>query len=146
MRALALLFTGAALVLAPIGLANAAASQNLIEVSVSGVRSAQGHVRVDVCSEKEFLKDCRYGGSAPAQPGVTTVVVSGLAPGVYAVQAYHDRNDNHEVDRNLLGLPKEGVGFSNTRIGLHAPSFQSAAFSYEGGVKKVEVHLQHFAG
>ncbi|MDX5950255.1 DUF2141 domain-containing protein, partial [Azospirillum brasilense] len=33
--------------------------------------------------------------------------------GTYAVQSFHDENQNLELDRNFLGLPKEGVGFSN---------------------------------
>jgi uncharacterized protein (DUF2141 family) len=128
---------------------NAPVSANLtraLRIEVSGIRAPGGHVRVDVCPQDEFLKDCRYGGSAPATVGVTTVWVANLPPGVYAAQAYHDRNDNHEVDRNVFGLPTEAVGFSNNaKIRLHPPSFRSAAFSYDGGQETISFHLQHFA-
>ena len=120
--------------------------QNLLRVVVQGVKSPRGHIRVDVCPVSDFLKDCRYGGVAPATPGVTTVIVKDLPPGTYAAQAYQDGNDNHSVDRNILGLPTEGVGFSNNaRIGLHPPSFGAAAFSYVGGEQTISFKLRHFA-
>jgi uncharacterized protein (DUF2141 family) len=120
--------------------------QNVLRIAVAGVESTRGHVRVDVCPVNDFLKDCRYGGVAPATPGVTVVVVKDLPPGTYAAQAYQDGNDNHSVDRNILGLPTEGVGFSNNApIRLHPPSFGAAAFDYAGGDQTISFKLRHFA-
>ncbi len=120
--------------------------QNVLRVAVAGVRGARGHVRVDVCPLSDFLKDCRYGGAAPATPGVTVVIVKDLPPGTYAAQAYQDGNDNYLVDRNILGVPTEGVGFSNDApIGLGPPSFWAAAFSYAGGHQTITFKLRHFA-
>jgi uncharacterized protein (DUF2141 family) len=31
------------------------------------------------------------------------VLARDVQPGVYAVQAYHDRNDGHAVERNVFG-------------------------------------------
>jgi uncharacterized protein (DUF2141 family) len=119
--------------------------QNVLRIAVAGVDSMRGHVRVDVCPVSDFLKDCRYGGAAPATTGVTVVVVKDLPPGTYAAQAYQDGNDNHSVDRNFLGLPTEGVGFSNNApIGLHPPSFGAAAFGYAGGEQTISFKLRHF--
>jgi uncharacterized protein (DUF2141 family) len=51
-----------------------------------------------------------------------------VPPGQYAVVVIHDENSNMKLDRNFLGIPKEGFGFSNNpRVILSAPSFQSAA-------------------
>jgi uncharacterized protein (DUF2141 family) len=120
--------------------------QNVLRIAVGGVHSTRGHIRVDVCPVNDFLKDCRYGGAAPATPGITVVVVKDLPPGTYAAQAYQDGNDNHSVDRNILGLPTEGVGFSNNApIRLHPPSFGAAAFNYAGGEQTISFKLHHFA-
>jgi uncharacterized protein (DUF2141 family) len=120
--------------------------QNVLRIAIAGVSSTRGHVRVDVCPVSDFLKDCRYGGAAPATAGVTVVVVKDLPPGTYAAQAYQDGNDNHSVDRNILGLPTEGVGFSNNApIRLHPPSFGAAAFNYAGGEQTISFKLHHFA-
>jgi uncharacterized protein (DUF2141 family) len=121
-------------------------SDGALRVVVSDVRSSAGHVRVDVCPQSDFLKECRFGAEAPARQGETVVVVPGLPPGEYAVQAYHDGNQNHQVDRNILGLPTEEVGFSkNPPIRFSAPSFKSAAFNYNGGDQTIELRLRRFA-
>ncbi len=117
----------------------------ILRVMVQNVVSSSGHVRVDVCTRSEFLSKCRYSGAAPATPGVTMVEVRDLPPGVYAVQAYDDRNDNREVDRNVLGLPTEAVGFSNDApVGLHGPSFKRASFTYAGGEQTLSLRLRRF--
>jgi uncharacterized protein (DUF2141 family) len=116
-----------------------------LHVVVSHVRSARGHIRVDVCSAEEFLQDCVHSGAEPAALGETTVFVPDVPPGVYAVQVYQDENDNHKVDRNMLGLPKEGIGFSNDApIRLAPPKFPAAAFSYAGGDQTIRLRLRHF--
>ena len=53
-----------------------------------------------------------------------------LAPGRYALIAFHDENNNGEFDRTVVGLPAEGLGFSNGAwiSVLGAPSFEEAAF------------------
>jgi uncharacterized protein (DUF2141 family) len=126
---------------------NVSPDANVLRIAIAGVTSAQGHVRVDVCTTSDFLKDCHYGGAAPAVPGVTVVTVKDLPPGTYAAQAYQDRNDNHSVDRNFLGIPTEGVGFSNDApIRLSPPSFGTAAFTYDGGEQTIAFKLRHFGG
>ncbi len=123
----------------------AATRGNILRIMVQEVASSRGHVRVDVCTRSEFLSKCRYSGSAPATPGVTIVEVRDLPPGVYAVQAYDDRNDNREVDRNVLGLPTEAVGFSNDApVRLHGPSFKTASFNYPGGEQTLSLRLRRF--
>lgn len=124
----------------------AAAGPNVLRVEVSGVTSSRGHVRLDVCTRSEFLGDyCRYSGSAPAKPGVTIVEVKDLPPGIYAVQCYDDRNDNEKVDRNIIGLPTEAVGFSNNApVPFSGPSFKEAAFTYVGGEQTIALRLRRF--
>lgn len=127
------------------GARTAGTRENVLRVVVQDVASSRGHVRVDVCTRSEFLSKCRYSGSAPATPGATMVEVRDLPPGVYAVQAYDDRNDNRAVDRNVLGLPTEAVGFSNDApVRLHGPSFKTASFNYPGGEQTISLRLRRF--
>jgi uncharacterized protein (DUF2141 family) len=79
--------------------------------------------------------------AAPALAPATTVLARGVPPGVYAVQAYHDRNDDHAVDRNVFGLPTEAVEFSND-----APRVKSWAFHDAGAGQTIISRLRHFAG
>jgi len=118
-----------------------------IEIAVTGVRSAQGRVHVDICDEASFLKDCRLSGQAPAKPGTTIVIVHNVPPGRYGAQAFHDRNANGEVDRGLFGIPLEGVGFSNdARIRMAPPKFAEAAFLHDGSDQRITFKLRYFVG
>lgn len=119
-----------------------------LTVFVGNVRTAKGTVHVDICPQEKFLKDdCPYSGDAPAQLGVTKVVVHGLPPGRYATQAFLDENTNREVDRALFGIPKEGIGFSNdARISFGPPKWQDAVFAFGGGSESIRLDLRYFLG
>lgn len=59
----------------------------------------------------------------------TTVVIPGLAPGRYAVAAYHDTDGNGALTLWPFGLPKEAYGFSRDARGQFGPpAFAAAAF------------------
>jgi len=67
----------------------------------------------------------------------TWKIVDGVCGGVWeiptelknaAFAAYHDENENGELDRNVIGIPKERYGYSNNARGLTGPpSFEEAA-------------------
>lgn len=129
-------------------LANVTAIAGTLTVEVHNVRIAKGQVRIDVCPQKQFLGDaCPWHGSAPAHVGTTSVTVTDVPAGRYAVQAYLDENNNSTVDQALFGIPKEGIGFSNdARIGLSAPEFKDAAFDFDGTSATMHVKLRYFLG
>ncbi len=118
-----------------------------VTIEVTGVRSAKGVVRVAVCTALTFLKDaCPYTASSRATVGDTVVTVPGVPPGVYAVQLFHDENDNDRVDRGLFGVPTEAIGFSNdASVGLTGPRFAKAAFSHGDESQTLRVALRRFA-
>ena len=128
------------------GLAHAA--PGVVETVVSGVRDGRGHVLVAVCTRQDFLREhCAYNGSAPAQPGTVVVRVGGVPPGTYAVQAWQDENDNGRIDRNLLGIPREGIGFSrDAPIRLGPPSFEDAQFEVGPNGGQTTLKLRYLRG
>lgn len=125
--------------------AGATSTSDGLVVLVDHVRNTNGFIRVQICGEHDFLRDCPIVGEARAVAGTTAVMIPPLPKGTYAAQVYHDENNNHKVDRALFGIPKEGVGFSNDfKIGLRAPRFAEAAFTYSGGEMRVPVHLKYY--
>ena len=113
---------------------------------VSHVRDSVGHVRVDICTLTTFLKaECPFSGAAIAVQGTTTVTIANLPQGTYAAQLYHDRNDNHTVDRGAFGIPLEEIGFSqDAPVGLRGPRFAKAAFIHGSGDQTLTVRLRRF--
>jgi uncharacterized protein (DUF2141 family) len=120
-----------------------------IEVDVTGVEQARGHVRVAICTQDTFLKQsCPYQSAAEARPGVTVVRVGGVPPGVYAAQVFHDDTDAGVVHQNLLGVPREAIGFSNDApLHLSGPRFSEAAFQVRASAARITLKLrQLFSG
>lgn len=143
-RGPAWLLGGAVLLAAGAAAARSAAAP--LDITVTDVWPPGGHVRVDICTRETFLRDgCPYSAAAPAQEGTTTIVVPDLPPGTYAIQVYDDVNDNHRVDQGFMGVPKEGVGFSrDASVGLHGPSFESAAVTHGSEPQALSIRLRHF--
>ncbi len=135
--------TLAAALLVPLSSALAAE----IAVSVAGVTSAQGHVRVSLCTRETFLtSNCPFEGSAPAEAGVTVIHMTDIPPGRYAIQAFDDDLDAGRVHFNLLGLPRERIGFSNDApLHLRGPRFDEASFDVGEPVRKLRLRLRRLA-
>lgn len=67
-----------------------------------------------------------------------------IPPGTYALAVVHDENMNGKLDTNLLGIPKEGYGFSNdAKALLGAPSFSAASFPYDGQDLELTISLNY---
>ena len=117
-------------------------------LDVGNVRNGAGRVHVDLCVEREFLKDgCPLTIEVPAKAGVTMLTMRGIPPGRYAVQLFHDENGNGKVDRGLFGIPKEGVGFSNDApIRLGPPKFADAAIAIVPGSQRIAIRMRYFSG
>jgi uncharacterized protein (DUF2141 family) len=120
------------------------ASAAVVEVAVTGVVEARGHIHVELCTQDTFLKpDCPYQGNAVATPGATVVKIPGVPPGKYAAQVFHDQLDDGKIHRNFLGIPTEPIGFSNDApLHLHGPRFTEAAFAVEHGVERITLKLR----
>ena len=100
----------------------AAAHATDVEVHVHGVSSAAGQVRALVFGAANWLSDDpSYRVVVPAHPGEVVVVVREVPPGVWGVVGHHDADGDGDVTRNFIGLPVEGIGFSNgVKIGLRS--------------------------
>jgi uncharacterized protein (DUF2141 family) len=56
---------------------------------------------------------------------------------------FHDENGNGKLDRNMVGIPKEGYGASNNPAKkMRAPTFDEAKFSVNSD-QTVEVKLAY---
>lgn len=67
--------------------------------------------------------------TVPRSGPVVTLTFRGLAPGRYAVAAFHDTDGNGDLSLWPIGLPREAYGFSNDARGRFGPPpFAEAAF------------------
>jgi uncharacterized protein (DUF2141 family) len=101
-----------------------------LEVTVTGIESLKGSIRVGLFNDAEkFLETPLQGRIVKATAKTVKVVFENVPAGTYAVSIIHDENENGELDTNLIGIPKEGFGFSNNVMGKFGPpSFKDASF------------------
>ncbi len=86
----------------------------------------------------------RCASPSRARPGEVRFTIPGLAPGRYAVASYHDENGNGKFDQTWIGLPDEGLGFSNGAwIGFGAPAFDEAAVEISEKNRVIAVTLRY---
>ena len=58
--------------------------------------------------------------------------IPGIAPGRYALLVIHDENRNGKLD-TMLGLPREGFGFSrNPALRMGPPPYGAVSFAVAG--------------
>ena len=118
--------------------------------AISGARRAAGNVTVTLYGDRreDFL--ARGGRLArqrlPLAAGAAAVEAcfAVAAPGDYAVAVYHDENDDRDFNRNAVGLPSEGYGFSNdppALVGL--PDFDKVRFTLPPGGGRIAVRLRY---
>jgi len=73
-----------------------------------------------------------------------TIKINQVKEGTYAFVAFIDENNNGVMDKNRLGIPKEPIGFSVSKMGLFGPpSFKKASYQIPG-TKSVELVIERF--
>ncbi|MDZ8188187.1 MAG: DUF2141 domain-containing protein [Nostoc sp. ChiSLP02] len=120
-----------------------------LTVEIDGLKNKEGQVCAGIfASSKGFpnegdrvlQKQCIKITETPL-----LMTFENLKAGNYAVAVIHDRNSDSTLNRNLLGIPVEGFGFSsNPEIKTGAPKFSEAAFFLAGPNTNIQVQLKYF--
>jgi len=146
------LYLATSLLAAPFGVLVATANDvpgPSIHAEIEGIQGSDGDI---ACA---FFHSADGFPVAPSPEAAVTVtvpirdegascVLPDAAPGRYAIAAIHDANGNGDLDRNWLGIPTEGYGFSeNARAILGAPSFRVASFPFDGNELFLTIRLHY---
>jgi uncharacterized protein (DUF2141 family) len=123
-------------------------SDTRLYVRVEGVRSSAGLMAVTLYANnpRKFLAKhgSLYVGRSPAHQGVTETCIFVPQPGIYGIAVYHDADGNRHLNRNLIGYPTEGFGFSNnpnTFLGI--PAFSAVRLPVRASGQKIVVRLRY---
>lgn len=109
---------------------------NALQITVSGIKSDKGVIRIAVCPPQAGFPECKASVARTASlkivNGTAHAVLDGLPAGAYAVSAFHDANSNGKLD-TFVGIPKEGYGFSrNPAFKPRAPRFDETEITITG--------------
>ena len=135
--------------LAPAALAvmfSLTAQAESLTIVITGIEETQGEIRLALFDSAEAFDN---GGTAtqgrlqPVTGEEVTVVIDDLAAGEYAIKLYHDADSNGELDRNMMGMPRERYGFSNNKGRFGPPPWQEAVFVVaEGTDTEISINLR----
>lgn len=131
-----------------------------LAVDITGLRSNEGTIMLGLYDTAAafdralehyeqpdgFIKDTGrvVGAAIRVDTGIRRSILTGLKPGRYAIILFHDENQDGRLDKNLLGIPNEGFGFSNNVIGFFGPpSFEDALVMVPDGLTTTRVDLQY---
>lgn len=93
--------------------------QNTLTVNIVGLKTNDGTVKVVLYDADEHVVK-EVSGKVNLQN--CTVEFKDLPAGTYAVQYYHDENNNGKMDTGTFGKPEEGYGYSNDARGFMGPA------------------------
>jgi uncharacterized protein (DUF2141 family) len=127
---------------------NNTSDSNAIKVALVDLHSNDGEVRCALYSSADGFPDIFTKAAKTTTAKITNQQAvcefSAVVPGDYAISAFQDENSNGKLDRNFIGMPKEGVGASNDAKGSFGPpKFDDARFSYKGGLQLLTIHMRY---
>jgi len=117
-----------------------------IRITVSGVKSGQGTLRVQLyrATKADWLESGRWLNriELPARAGTMSVCMPAPGPGTYGIAIRHDINGNGETD-----LTQDGGGMSNNPsinvFNLGKPSYSKVAFQLGQEVKAMTIRMRY---
>jgi uncharacterized protein (DUF2141 family) len=119
-----------------------------LRVRVTGARNTKGKIGVTLFQNAQGFPDDTSKAirqqSVEIDPNTMSAQVTfkDVPQGTWAVSVLHDENGNGKMDKNFVGMPKEGYGASNNpKKKKRAPSFDEAKFSLNASEQTVEIYL-----
>jgi uncharacterized protein (DUF2141 family) len=148
MKATAAMFLALLTIVVAEAQTNNISDSNAIKVALVDLHSNDGEVRCALYSSADGFPDIFTKAAKTTTAKITNEQAvcefSPVVPGDYAISAFQDENSNGKLDRNFIGLPKEGVGASNDAKGSFGPpKFDDARFSYKGGLQLLTIHMRY---
>ncbi|MBD3374492.1 DUF2141 domain-containing protein [candidate division KSB1 bacterium] len=119
-----------------------------LELRIENIKNAQGVVRISVFRSQEgFPEEFEKADqwiSLPAQQDSLFFTFDSLALGEIAFSVLHDENNNKKLDKNFLGLPREGVGVSNNALRtLGPPRYEQCKFVLDMNTDQVDIKIHY---
>ncbi|GFZ88031.1 hypothetical protein GCM10011531_19470 [Aquaticitalea lipolytica] len=114
-----------------------------ITVTIDNFMSENGHALLSLHTKDTFMKgDGLIDMKSEIKNGKTTVTFTNVKPGVYAILALHDANDNGHMDYEENGMPIEVYGISSNPSSFGPPQFNTAKFEVSNNDIELTIKLR----
>lgn len=129
-----------------LGTATGAHAQT-VHIRFSDIRSAKGQIIVKVYTDDKAFEDNKPIKTVKfTKRGAGTMAATiDLEPGTYGLALLDDEDGNTKMEYNMIGMPKEGFGFSDFYLtGLKKPKFEQFKFTLSPNQKKnIEMKIRY---
>lgn len=116
-------------------------SQQTLDIKISNIQKSSGKVVVEIYQDEASWLESPH-KQLRLSPDEDIITASFDVPhGKYAISIYQDVNENGELDRNFVGIPKEPVGFGNNYKPFGKPKFESASVEHQPASELQEIAL-----
>ena len=101
-----------------------------LKIEINDLKNNKGHLLLEFSdAEENVIKEI----TQKVENYSCIILIDGLKPGNYSFKYFHDENDNKKMDTNIIGMPKEGFGFSNNATGTFGPpKHEKTIFAFKG--------------
>ena len=120
-----------------------------LEIKIEGLRNTKGKLSITIFNNEKGFPD-----NADKAFRIQTIelakdppvfIFKGLPGGKYAYAILHDEDNNNEMNKNMLGIPREGFGFSNNyRPRIKNPSYNDASFELKPGKNSHIIEIVYY--
>lgn len=119
-----------------------------IRVNVTELASARGKIVLSVFKDNErFKKEVPARVITFSKQGLVNGALTlnfTLEPGVYGITLLDDENENGKMEKNMIGIPKEGFGFSNFYLQkMKRPVFDDFKTEIKTGNNVVNIRMKY---
>lgn len=117
-------------------------------VKISNLENDEGIVFAHIYEpDKGFPAECEKAvkkQTTPINNGQATLIFENIPFGEYAVTTHHDKNENRQMDKNMLGMPTEGFGISNNvKLFMSLPKFDKCKFTLDKKKMEIEIEMKY---
>jgi len=125
--------------------AQAAEPAGDLTVSFQNLKAKTGSVMMSLVASEDAYADKAPATSqamVPVSGDTASTTFKGLAPGRYAIKAFHDVNGDGKMGANPFGMPTEPFAFSNNAHGNMGPAkWADASFEVRAGANTQTIDI-----
>jgi uncharacterized protein (DUF2141 family) len=117
-------------------------------IKISDIRSGKGQIILNVFKNSEDYENEKVSKKLIFEKKAISndlmIINCDLEPGTYGITLIDDENKNGELNKNFIGIPKEGFGFSNFFMEkMKKPVFDDFKITIKNANNKITIRVKY---
>lgn len=132
------------------GLSTYVVFAQILDIEIKGIPNSKGQICLAIfTNETDFKSEKAFWSTIVVKKDMVNGCLKKVIPfnpGKYGLTLLDDEDADNKMDFTMLGIPKEGFGFSNYyHKGLFRPAFDDFSFVLEKNeTKKIIVRMKYY--